>query len=89
MVSKAATQGNEGNQTAEYMKTQSLSVCPVILYLRAAHRHATNIGKGTTEYEPDSKAAKEVLQLYTYTIQFVDSLRKKPHAKTESARART
>jgi chromosome partitioning protein len=87
VVSKAPTQGNEGRQSAEYMKTQDFSVCPVILHLRAAHRHATNVGKATTEYEPDSKAAQEVLQLYMYTINFVDSL-KKSHAETKSSRAR-
>lgn len=87
VVSKAATQGHEGNQTADYMKAQGFSVCPVILYLRAAHRHATNIGKGTTEYDPDSKAGQEVLQLYMYTRKFIDSLRK-PHAENKPARAR-
>ena len=88
VVSKAATQGSEGTQTVEYMKAQGLSVCPIILYMRAAHRHATNIGKGTLEYEADSKASQELLQLYMYTIQFVDTLRKM-HAKIESAHART
>lgn len=87
LVAKAPTQGTEGANAAEYIKAQGLDVCPVILHLRAAHRHATNDGKVATEYEPDSKAAQEAIQLYTYTIQFVNSIRK-PHAKAERTHAR-
>ena len=87
LVNKAATQGTEGANAADFMKAQGFSVCPVILHLRAAHRHATNVGKVAAEYEPDSKAAQEVLQLYTYTMQFINSTRK-THAKTEPTHAR-
>lgn len=75
LVSKAATQGSEGKNAADYIKAQGFSVCPVIMHLRAAHRHATNLGKVAAEYEPDSKAAQEVLHLYAYTTQFIGSLR--------------
>ena len=74
VVNKAATQGSEGANAADYIKAQGFSVCPVIMHLRAAHRHATNVGKVAAEYDPDSKAAQEVLQLYTYTIQFIKSV---------------
>ena len=87
LVNKAATQGSEGVNAADYIKAQGFSVCPVILYLRAAHRHATNIGQVAAEYEPDSKAAQEVLQVYTYTMQFINTKRK-VHAKAEPAHAR-
>ncbi len=39
------------------------------------------------EYDPDSKAAREVLQLYNYTVQFVDSSRES-HGKAKPAHAR-
>jgi chromosome partitioning protein len=87
LVNKAPTQGTEGTNAAEYIKAQGFSVCPVILHLRAAHRHATNVGQVAAEYDPDSKAAQEALQLYTYTMQFINSLRK-THAKAEPAHAR-
>lgn len=87
LVNKAATQGSEGAHAAEHIKAQGFSVSPVILHLRAAHRHATNIGKVAAEYEADSKAAQEVLQLYTYTMQFINSSRK-THAKVKPAHAR-
>ena len=87
VVNKAPTQGTEGTNAVEYIKKQGFSVAPVILHLRAAHRHASNIGKVAAEYEVDSKAAKESLQLYTYTVQLIDTQRN-AHAKTEPTLAR-
>jgi len=87
IVNKAATQGVEGANAADYIKKQGFAVCPVVLHLRAAHRHATNLGKAAAEYEPDSKAAQEVLQLYMYTVQFIKKTRK-DHAEAEPAHAR-
>jgi chromosome partitioning protein len=89
VVNKAPTQGTEGISALDYIKGQGFTVCPVIMHLRAAHRHASNLGKVAGEYEPDSKAAQEALQLYTYTIQVVNSREgKKAHAKAESINAR-
>ena len=87
VVNKAPTQGTEGTNAVDYIKTQGFSVCPVIIHSRAAHRHAGNVGKVAAEYEADSKAAQETLQLYTYTMQFINSQRR-AHAKTEPANAR-
>ena len=87
VISKAAVQGSEGVNAAEHIKSLGFSVCPAILYLRAAHRHATNVGKAVTEYEPDGKAASEVRHLYTYTVQFIKKARRL-HGKAESAHAR-
>jgi chromosome partitioning protein len=87
VINKAATQGTEAENAAEYIKAQGFSVCPAILHLRAVHRHATNVGKVANEYDPDSKAAKEVLQLYNYTVRFVESW-KESHGKTKPAHAR-
>ena len=71
VVSKAAVQGKEGQDAAAYIKAQGFAVCPVTLHLRAAHRHAGNVGQTAQEYEPKSKAAEESLQLYMYTIQLL------------------
>ena len=87
VVNKAATQGTEGANAAEYIKAQGFAVCPVVLHLRAAHRHATNVGKVAAEYEPGSKAAQEAIQLYMYTVQIIKTARK-AHAETEPANAR-
>jgi chromosome partitioning protein len=87
VINKAPTQGTEGTNALDYIKRQGFSVCPVILHLRAAHRHAGNVGKVAAEYDADSKAAEETLQLYTYTTQLLDS-RRKPNAKTKPAHTR-
>ena len=71
VVSKAAIQGKEGQDAAAYLKEQGFDVCPVTLHLRAAHRHAGNVGKTAQEYEPNGKAARESQQLYMYTIKLL------------------
>ena len=87
VINKAPTQGTEGQSAVDYIKAQGLTVCPVMLHLRADHRHAANIGKVAAEYKANSKAAEETLQLYTYTMQFINKQRKQ-HAETEPAHAR-
>ena len=67
VVNKVATQESEGQNAAEFIRSEGYEVCPHIIYQRAVHKHATNIGKIASEYEPNGKAAGEVLQVYTYT----------------------
>lgn len=88
VVNKAPTQGTEAESAIDYIKQQGFSVCPMILHSRAAHRHAANLGKTAAEFEPDSKAALESLQLYMYTIRLLNSEERKSHAKDEPTRAR-
>ena len=71
VVTKAAVQGKEGQDAAAFIAAQGFAVCPVTLHLRAAHRHAGNLGQTAQEYEPKGKAAEESLQLYMYTIQLL------------------
>jgi chromosome partitioning protein len=87
VINKAPTQGSEGANAAEFIEKQGFTVSPVIIHLRAAHRHASNVGKVAVEYEADSKAAQETLQLYMYTMKFINTQRK-THAEAESAHAR-
>jgi chromosome partitioning protein len=86
VVNKAAAQGTEGETTADYIKRQGYTVCPVILTLRAAHRHATNAGKVAAEFEPKGKAAEEVKHLYMYTCKHIGLLKGESYGKTESAK---
>ncbi len=87
VINKAPVQGSEGTNAAEYIKQQGFTVAPVIIHLRAAHRHAGNVGKVAAEYERNGKAAEETLQLYTYTLKFIDGQRR-ANAKAEPAYAR-
>ena len=87
VVNKASTQGKEGAQAAEHVTQLGLPVCPVVLHLRAAHRHAGNVGQAASEFEPNGKAAEEAMKLYTYTIKQLKS-RSPTHGQDEPARAR-
>lgn len=87
VVNKAATQGREAEHAADFIRGQGFDVAPVVLHTRAAHRHAGNVGLAASEYEPGGKAADEVLGLYTYTMQLLDTWRR-THGKAEPARAR-
>jgi chromosome partitioning protein len=87
VVSKAATQGKEGMDAATYIKEKGYNVCPVTLHLRAAHRHAGNLGLTAQEYEPKGKAAEESQQLYMYTIKLLTG-KEYAHGKDESANTR-
>ncbi|MDR3440603.1 ParA family protein [Telmatospirillum sp.] len=87
VVSKAAIQGKEAQDAGAFIKEQGFEVCPVILHLRAAHRHAGNIGQTAQEFEPKGKAAEESLQLYMYTLKLLT--RGGPrHAQAKPAHAR-
>jgi len=87
VINKAATQGSEAQNAAEHIKKQGFNVAPVVLHLRAAHRHATNVGQVAAEYDAGSKAAGEVMQLYVYTEKFIKAARK-TNAETKPAHAR-
>lgn len=86
VLNKAAPQGSEAGNAGDWIKQQGFSVCPVVLHLRAAHRHAGNVGQGVTEFEPGSKAAQEVMNLYTYTLKLLED-RTRSHGQAEPSRA--
>ena len=66
LISAAPVQGRRHLDTAEAVKAMGFATCPVVLFQRAAHGDACNVGKTATEHAPGSKAAEEVLQLYMY-----------------------
>lgn len=82
VINKATVQGTEGRDAGNHIRDQGFTVCPVTLHLRAAHRHAGNIGQTAVEYEPAGKAAAESIQLYLYTIQHLEELQ---HGKAQPA----
>ena len=89
VVNKAPTQGTEAGSAVNYIRQQGFSVCPTILHLRAAHRHAGNVGKTAAEYDPASKAAQETLRLYLYTMRVLTSQGGNANAKAQPARGRS
>ena len=66
LVNRAPVQGKRHVETQEAATEQGLNVCPVVIYARAAHGDAGNIGQAAAEYDPEGKAAQEMKQLYSY-----------------------
>lgn len=65
-VNRAPTQGKRHVETQEAAASQGFTICPVVIFARAAHGDAGNVGQAAAEYEPDSKASQEMAQLYSY-----------------------
>lgn len=66
VINRAAVQGKRHDETQEAAASMGFTVAPVILYQRAAHGDAGNIGQTAAEYEPKGKAAQEMAALYDY-----------------------
>jgi chromosome partitioning protein len=79
-VNRAPIQGRRHTETQDAAKAAGFTVCPVVLYARAAHGDAGNIGLTAAEYEPNSKAAGEMNELYDY-ISIALKKRKRAEAK--------
>lgn len=66
VVNRASFQGRRHIETQEAATAQGFTVCPVVLFSRAAHGDAGNIGLAASEYDPKGKAAQEMAALYDY-----------------------
>jgi chromosome partitioning protein len=66
LVNRASVQGRRHIETQEAATAQGFTVCPVVIFSRAAHGDAGNVGRTAAEYEPSGKAAQELAGLYDY-----------------------
>lgn len=66
LVNRAPVQGRRHTETTEAATEQGFTVCPVVIFARAAHGDAGNVGQSAAEYEPKGKAAQEMTDLYSY-----------------------
>lgn len=66
VINRASVQGRRHEETQEAATAMGFTVAPVVLYQRAAHGDAGNIGQTAAEYEPKGKAAQEMASLYDY-----------------------
>jgi chromosome partitioning protein len=66
-VNRAPVQGKRHSETQDAAAAAGFAVCPVVLFARAAHGDAGNIGQAAAEYDPGGKAAQEMRDLYTYS----------------------
>ena len=66
--------GPKAAQARDVLKGMGVSVCPAEFGQRVAFDHAGALGLSAQEYEPGSKAAKEVRDVYLLVMQRVNSL---------------
>lgn len=86
VVSRARLQGRRHLDALDAVRGMGFEVCPVVMFDRAAHYDAGMVGKTATEFAPGSKAADEMLALYTYTTSVL--YEKVTDEETERARRR-
>lgn len=88
LVNRASVQGKRHMETQEAVIAQGFTVCPVVLFSRAAHGDAGNIGQTAAEYDPKGKAAQEMSELYEY-ISIALYPKGRRHEKTKHTSRRT
>jgi chromosome partitioning protein len=66
VVNQAPVQGRRHQELIDIAEQKGFHVAPVVLFHRAAHGDAANVGLTALEHDPEGKAAQEMLQLYKY-----------------------
>ena len=60
-------QGKLAEEAGEAVRGYGLSIAPIRLTQRAAYVHSLTAGQAALEFEPEGKAAQEILELYKWT----------------------
>lgn len=82
VVSRARVQGRRHLDALDAVRDMGFEACPVVVFDRAAHYDAGMIGQTATEFEPNSKAANELLALYSYLASVLYRSAPTPHEET-------
>src|SRR3954447_25341519 len=77
-------QGRRHEEAKAAIEEMGLAVCPAAFVQRAAFGDAPNAGQSAAEFEPDGKAAQEILLVY----KFVSDLLKKSTSERVHGKAR-
>lgn len=84
VVNNAPIQGTRHIHAHEAAEQAGFTVCPIVLFHRAAVYDSPLPGLAVQEYEPDGKAAQEFAQLYKYTTTLLHN-----HAGTQNEQIKT
>ena len=88
VVSRARLQGRRHIEAIQAIQGMGFEVCPAVMFDRAAHYDAGMVGKTATEFAPGSKAAEEMLALYSYTNSVLYEMRATNHEEANRTRRR-
>ena len=66
VINRSPVQGKRHEETRSALTRMGYEVAPVVLFNRAAHGDAANLGMAASEYEPRGKASAEMELLYSY-----------------------
>jgi len=68
VINRAPIQGSRHEVARNELERIGYMLAPMVIFQRAAHGDASNIGQTASEYEPKGKAAQEMDALYTYLV---------------------
>ena len=80
VLNAVPTRGQKRQQAEQALKELNISVCPEVFGARVAFDHANTVGLSAQEYEPASKAAEEIQNVYMSICRLVDISRKQGDA---------
>lgn len=66
LINRAPVQGRRHEDAKAGLESRGYQLAPVVIYQRAAHGDAANLGQSASEYEKNGKAALEMAELYRY-----------------------
>ena len=88
IVSRARLQGRRHLEAIDAVRAMGFEVCSVVMFDRAAHYDAGMVGQTATEFAPGSKAAEEMLALYSYINSVLYDKRAADHEENHRTRRR-
>ncbi len=68
VINRAPIQGSRHDVARNELVRLGYKLVPMVIFQRAAHGDASNLGQTASEYEPKGKAAQEMESLYSYLI---------------------
>ena len=71
VMTRVKAVGSRHEDTAGWLASHGIEVCPVTLGERVVYQDAYASGQGVSEAEPHGKAAQEIRELYKYTCGLV------------------